>query len=183
MATLNIERVTALPGTLATNSIYVVSVGTDKAEIYVTGNTTTARRLLNETDIQALIDASISGIGAVEIVADIAARDALTLTANAQVMVLDASADATVSSGAATYIYRHSDTSFTKISEAEGLDVVLQWANIQGGPTSTAAQIDSAVSDSHTHSNKTQLDKVGENGSGQLTYDGDEFVLAGATDW
>lgn len=49
------------------------------------------------------------------------------------------------------------------------MDVALTWANITGKPTSTVAQIDAAVANSHTHTNKTQLDKVGETG-GNLTY-------------
>jgi hypothetical protein len=104
------------------------------------------------------------------IVADIAARNALVLTKNTQVLVLDATGDSTVTSGAATYLYRVSTTSWIKISEAESLDLVLQWANIQGKPTSSPSAIDTAVSNSHTHTNKTQLDKIGENPDGHFTY-------------
>jgi len=141
-------------------------------EVYVSNNNGTAlRRLLTDTDIQGLIDTSIAGIsGEMPIVANIAARDALTLTKNTQVLVLDATGDSTVASGAATYLYRVSTTSWIKLSEAESMDLVLQWANIQGKPTSSAAAIDTAVANSHTHTNKTQLDKIGENGSGLLTY-------------
>lgn len=141
-------------------------------EVYVSNNNGTAlRRLLTDTDIQGLIDTSIAGIsGEMPIVANIAARDALSLTKNTQVLVLDATGDSTVASGAATYLYRVSTTSWIKLSEAESMDLVLQWANIQGKPTSSAAAIDTAVANSHTHTNKTQLDKIGENGSGLLTY-------------
>ena len=97
--------------------------------------------------------------------------------------MLDASADATVASGAATYVYDFGNTTWVKISEAESLDVVLDWSNIQNGPSSSPAAIDAAVADSHTHANKTQLDKIGENGDGNLTYDGDEFVQSGSTAW
>lgn len=141
-------------------------------EVYASNNTGTAlRRLLTDTDIQGLIDTSIAGIGGeMPIVANIAARNALSLTKNTQVLVLDATGDATVAAGAATYLYRVSTTSWIKLSEAESMDLVLQWANIQGKPTSSAAAIDTAVANSHTHSNKTQLDKIGENTSGLLTY-------------
>lgn len=141
-------------------------------EVYVSNNNGTAlRRLLTDTDIQGLIDSSLAGIsGEMPIVANIAARDALSLTKNTQVLVLDATGDSTVASGAATYLYRVSTTSWIKLSEAESMDLVLQWANIQGKPTSSAAAIDTAVANSHTHTNKTQLDKIGENGSGLLTY-------------
>jgi hypothetical protein len=141
-------------------------------EIYVSNNAGTAlKRLLTDVDIQALIDASISGLaGEMPIVADIAARNALVLTKNTQVLVLDATGDSTVASGAATYLYRVSATSWIKLSEAESLDLISQWANIQGKPTSSPSAIDTAVSNSHTHTNKTQLDKIGENADGLFTY-------------
>jgi hypothetical protein len=183
MSTFVISRVTSLPGTLAANTVYLVSAGADKVEMYVTGNTAAARRILNEADIQGLIDASIAGMSALEVVADIAARDALVLDANTQVLVLDASADPTVTAGAATYVYRSSNDSFTKVSESESMDFILQWANIVGRPTSTVAQIDAAVSNSHTHANKTQLDQIGQSASGDITYNGREYVRSGTEAW
>jgi len=141
-------------------------------EIYLSNNAGTAlRRLLTDSDIQGLIDTSIAGIsGEMPIVANIAARNALTLTKNTQVLVLDATGDSTVGNGAATYLYRASTTSWIKLSESESMDLILQWSNIQGKPNSSAAAIDTAVANSHTHTNKTQLDKIGENGSGLLIY-------------
>ncbi len=142
-------------------------------EIYVSNTSGTAlKRLLTDTDIQSLIDASISGLaGEMPIVANIAARNALSPTENTQVLVLDATGDATVASGAATYIYRFSTTSWIKISEAESLDLILQWANIQGRPISSPSAIDTAVSNSHVHNgNLSQLNKIGENADGLFTY-------------
>jgi hypothetical protein len=91
-------------------------------EIYVSNSAGTAlKRLLTDADIQALIDASISGLaGEMPIVADIAARNALSPTKNTQVLVLDATGDSTVASGAATYLYRVSTTSWIKLSETDG---------------------------------------------------------------
>lgn len=168
------HKVTVLPGTLEANSIYYVAPAAkpDYIEIYVTGSVgTTVKRILREEDIQALIDASLTGVGSVIVVDDIAARNALSLTQNAQVMVIDATADATVNSGGATYVYRHSNTSWTKIAESESMDLAVAWANISGGPSSTPAQIDNAVGQAHTHVNMTELGKVGESG-GRFTYDG-----------
>jgi hypothetical protein len=142
-------------------------------EIYVSNNAGTAlKRLLTDADIQALIDASISGLaGEMPIVTDIAARNALSPTKNTQVLVLDATGDSTVASGAATYLYRVSTTSWIKLSEAESLDLILQWANIQGKPTSSPSAIDTAVGNSHVHnSNLTQLNKIGENADALFTY-------------
>jgi hypothetical protein len=178
MTTFKVFRETALPGTLQPYAIYFVAPPSkpNYVEIYVSdaaGSST--KRVLTDTDIQTLINASIAGLGGeMPIVADIAARNALasTLTRNTQVLVLDATGDTTVTTGAATYIYRVSTTSWIKLNEAESIDLVLQWANIQGRPTSSASAIDAAVSNSHTHANKTQLDKIGENANGLLTYNG-----------
>lgn len=183
MATFRIERVTAIPGTLAANTIYMVSVGVDKVELYVTGNTATARRILNQDDIQDLIDAAVAGLGSVTVVQNINERNALVLTQNTQVLVIDATGDPTVASGSATYIYRASNSTFVKISEAESLDVALSWANLTGKPTSSPAQIDAAVTASHSHTNKTQLDLIGQSASGDITYNGREYVRSGASDW
>lgn len=183
MATFRIERVTAVPGTLAANTIYLVGVTADRIEIYVTGNTAVARRLLNQADVESLISAAVAGLGGVAVVANIAERDALALTSNAQVFVINATGDPTVASGGATYIYRVSNDTFVKISEAESLDLVLQWASIQGRPASSPAQIDAAVAATHTHANKTQLDLVGQNAGGDFTYDGREYVRSGSADW
>ena len=173
MATFKIFRETALPGALEPYALYVIAptAKPNYIELYASDATgTSAKRIIQDTDVQALIDASISGLSGIEVVADITARDALTPTTNIQVLVLDASADPTVTSGAATYVYQLSNTTWYKISEAESLDVVLDWNNLTNGPTSTPAQIDTAVANSHTHANKTQLDKIGENGDGNLTY-------------
>lgn len=177
MATLKMYRESALPGTLEANSIYYIAPASapDHVEIYVTGNSgSVVKRVLNEADIQALIDASVGEIGnSLEIVDDIAARDALSLTENTLVLVLDASSDSTVTSSSATYAYRVSDDSWTKISESESMDLVLSWDNLEDKPSSSVVDIDDAVTKRHTHSNKTQLDKIDEDGDGYLTYNGD----------
>ena len=61
--------------------------------------------------------------------------------------VTDASGDDTVNTGWA--IYRYNGSSWVKIQEQEGLDVVIpttiDWANVQNKPTSTVTEIDEAV--------------------------------------
>lgn len=181
MATYSIYKETTLPGVLQANSIYLVAPAArpDYVEMYVTGTSaSTIKRIIDAAQVQSLIDAAVSGINTLEVVANIAARNALTPTRNIQVLVLDATGDATVASGAATYVYRFSTTSWIKISEAESQDVVLQWSNIQNKPTSSVADIDDAVTKKHTHANKTELDKIGESG-GQFTYNGSRPVI----DW
>lgn len=181
MAALNFYKVTSLPGTLVANSVYFVENGT-YAETYVTDTAGVAKGVGNST----MITAVAGGAGApsqVEVVADIAARDALTLTKNTMVLVLSAIGDATVAAGSALYVWVQSTTSYSKIAEYESMDVVLQWANIQGKPTSSVANIDLAVTNSHTHSNKASLDKISEIG-GLLAYDGAVVATQWiSTDW
>ena len=59
-----------------------------------------------------------------------------------------------------------------KVSEAESLDIVTSWASLTSKPLSSVVQIDNAVAIAHTHSNKTQLDNIGQNVEGLLTYNG-----------
>lgn len=185
MATFNVFKETALPGTLQANSIYyVTAANSDHVEMYVTNNDGTAvRRQLTEADVQILINNSLSAISALEVVADIAARDALTLSSNTMVLVKDATADPTVNSGAATYVWDQGLSDYDKISEFESLDLVLNWTDIVGGPTSTPSQIDTAVTQTHTHSNKTQLDNISEDANNHMTYNGDAVVLSKTIAW
>ena len=181
MAEYKIWKETALPGTLEAHSIYMIAPAArpDYVEIYVTGAAgTTVKRVIDQNDVQTLINAAVADLGAIEIVADIAARDALSPTSNIQVLVLDASADTTVESGAATYIYNFSETTWLKIAEHESMDVTIDWADIQNRPESSVADIDDAVVKRHTHANKTELDKIGEDANGKLTYNGALPVIA-----
>lgn len=171
MAVYKVFKETALPGTLAAHAIYLVAPAAHPGflEVYVTDAAGSATRRTHKVeDIQAMIDTSIAGLGATSVVADITSRDALTPSEGDHVLVTDASGDATVTSGAATYVY--DGAAWVKISEAESMDITLNWSDIVGKPTSSAAAIDAAVSNSHTHLNKTQLDKVGEDGNGDMTY-------------
>ena len=92
--------------------------------------------------------------------------------------MLDASADATVTSGAATYIYNSSTSAWLKIAEHESMDVTIDWTDIQNRPASSVADIDDAVTKRHTHANKTELDKIGQDANGKLTYNGALPVIA-----
>lgn len=95
----------------------------------------------------------------------------------------DATGDATVASGGATYLYNVAGAAWVKISEAESMDVSLNWAALVGRPSSAVADIDDAVAKRHTHANKTELDKIGEAG-GELTYNGAQVKTEwGSTGW
>lgn len=183
MANFKVFRETSLPPSLQPYSLYFVAppAKPDYIELYVSDSTgSSAKRIIREEDIQTLINNAIVDLASLEVVADIAARDALTPTTNQQVLVLDATGDNTVVSGAATYIYQLSTTTWFKVSEFESLDLDLtvNWADIVGKPSSTASQIDTAVSNSHTHANKIQLDKIGEDGNGNFTYNSALPVIA-----
>lgn|SRR5690606_17457795 len=185
MASVKFYKVTTLPGSLEPNALYFVENGT-YAESYVTDNEGAARSLGNSAMINALIVAELAnwsgGASALDIVEDIDARDALiqTLDRNAMILVLDASGDSTVDAGSALYAYSVVADEVYKVAEYESMDVALQWSAIQGGPSSTPAQIDTAVSQAHTHANKAVLDKLSEV-SGALRYGGNPITTEWAT--
>jgi len=68
-----------------------------------------------------------------EVVVDIAARNALSAFSGLHALVLDATADATVDSGGAEYVY--DGTAWQKISEFNDLDLIINWDDIQNKPT------------------------------------------------
>lgn len=167
-----IFKETAVPSTWENDSVYFIqATGATYMEIYTTSATGVPKRLINQADITAMITAAISSANELTIVADIAARNDLSPTKVMNVYVRNATADTTVASGGAYYLYDLANTAWIKTSESESLDVVLNWSSIQGKPTSTPTQIDTAVANSHTHTNKTELDKISETG-GNMYYNG-----------
>lgn len=186
MASLNFYKVTSLPGTLVADSLYFVSNGTI-AESYLTDSSGVAKSLGNTSMVTSIVTSqmasTLAAYNAMEIVATIAARNTLAASLNRNVLVLvsDATGDVTVASGAALYAFNNTGDTWIKVTEYESLDVTLTWAALQNKPTSTVAQIDTAVSQAHSHSNKTFLDKIGETG-GAMTYNG-SAVGGGAPNW
>lgn len=114
----------------------------------------------------AQIPASFKEIKVVNTIAD---RDALVGYEGLRVHVIDATGDATVSSGWAEYLWVGG--AWTKTADIESIDVVLDWSNIQNGPTSAPADIDDAVTKRHTHPNLTVLGNLSDS-AGQLYYNG-----------
>ena len=175
MAVIKFNRATALPGTLEANTIYLIAPPgkPNYTEMYVTGNSPSAiKRMINEDDINAMITGAIASANELTVLADITARDALTPTKTMYVYVQDATGDASVAAGGATYLWNVAGSAWIKVSEAENLDVVVTWSSLSGRPTSSAANIDDAVAKAHTHSNKTQLDKIDQDAGGNFTYGG-----------
>lgn len=173
---LNIARVAALPGTLVGSTMYIVkATEADLAEVYFTNTDgTEVRHVINKSDITNLVNASVAGaltgFSTTRVVADIAAMNAISMTANGLALVLDATADATVTAGAALYVWSVDSASWIKVAEYESLDMT--WSKLQGRPVSSPAAIDTAVADSHTHANKASLDKVGEDAEGNIQFGG-----------
>lgn len=187
MSAIKIFKVTTLPVTLEGHAMYLVApvAKPNHVEVYVTSaDASVVKRIVNIDDIQSMINSSISASNAFEIVADIAARNALSLSGNKFVLVLDATGDVTVTSGAATYAWRSATSTWVKISEYESLDVVLNWSAIQNKPSSSVADIDSAVAQRHAHTNFTELNKISENVSGDFQYAGNyPRARLEAADW
>ncbi|GGJ65470.1 hypothetical protein [Deinococcus aquiradiocola] len=185
MPQLKFFQVVTLPGTLQPNAFYYVLNGS-YSESYLTNSTGVAKAIGNSAMINALIDAKLAAASTLQSVPTIAARNsaAAATTANALYLVTDATGDPTVTSGAALYFYEKAANKHTKVAEYESMDVVLQWANIQGRPNSTPAAIDAAVGASHTHGNKGVLDALTDSG-GRLQYGGQPVNTPdwGSTDW
>lgn len=172
-----IRKETALPGIFFPNQRIFVARADNPAlmDAYMVNATGDGhRRTLNTDEVEAMIAApGLSGAGAATVVSNIAARDAIASPDDGMLIIVrDASGDPTVDSGSATYGWMAAETPWEKLAEFESLDTVMAWTNITGRPTSTPAQIDSAVTNSHTHANATQLDLIGQDGSGNLTYSG-----------
>ena len=187
MAAIKFSKVTTLPAVLEGHTMYMVApvAKPNHVEFYVTSaDASVIKRIVNIDDIQAMINSSISASNAFEIVDNIAARNALALSGNKFVLVLDATGDPTVTAGAATYAWRSSTSAWVKISEYESLDVVIDWAAIQNKPTSPVADIDTAVAQRHVHANFTELNKIGEDLNGDLQYAGNHpRARLEAADW
>ena len=191
MAQVKFYKVTAVPTTWEPDSFYYVEDAVNGyAESYITSSTGVPRAIGNSTMITELIGKNL-GASAFKIVADITERDAIDTSAGVAflVLVLDATGDPTVASGAALYAWNPTATAYEKVAEYESMDVTLEWANIQNKPTAPVAQIDAAatfvngltvtnaqinqaVADSHTHANKAVLDELNDDGSDNLTYKG-----------
>lgn len=184
---LTISRVNALPETLAAETIYLVKTGTELT-LTVTGNTgAVVATTVSKADVNTAISTAIGALdmsNTVEFAANIAARDAMSLTKSTFVYVADATADETVTAGAAMYLYDYGGETWHKVTEYESLDLVLSWENITGKPSSSVADIDDAVAKRHSHANAAVLDLLSAP-AGQLLYDGAPVggVITNGNEW
>ena len=183
--TIKFSKVNTLPGTFEGSTIYIVKDSdVSFAEMYISNSSGSAvRRLPTRTDIDTAINSAVAAASNVKVVADIAARNALAPSIVTIALVIDATGDASVTSGTATYVYDVNNSTWVKISEFESMDFIVQWANISGRPSSSTSAIDDAVTKKHSHANLTVLDGLSD-ASGDLKYNGNyvDPVLR-ATDW
>ena len=139
------------------DDLYRINLSTTANQVFLkkADGTTVSLKKEIEDLAKAIEDmgGTVSGASVVYVKDDIAGRDALTdLTVGSICYVTDASADSTVDSGAASYIW--DGTTWKKLTEFESLDVILDWANIQNKPD--------------------WLDKVDVDANGNLTVDGNK---------
>ena len=174
MAQISIQKVSSLPATKAANTMYIVkSQEAGLIDIYVTGtDAAEVRHVFNKAEINSAIASAVSSFSNMYVVADITARDALAPDRVMLVLVKDATADTSVTSGGASYVYEPAVTSWTKVAEYESMDFHFTWAGLENKPTSAVADIDDAVTKRHSHANKISLDKISEDGNGELLYNG-----------
>lgn len=180
---VNFNAVLTLPAVLEPSSFYYVQ-NAGVAESYLTDSTGKAKAIGNTAMVSRLIGEHLAEwektSNEMPILADIAAMELYTATLekNSFILVVDASADATVGSGSALYAFDYSGQIRYKIAEYESMDVVLKWGSLEGRPDSTPAQIDLSVSKSHEHSNKAVIDSLSDD-FGELKYKGKAI----STDW
>ncbi len=181
---IQFNKVTSLPSELSPNSFYYLE-NNDYAESYITDASGTAKAIGNSAMIKDIVDSQLQEqvldkLKTIEFAKTIADRDAMTSSAeqNMLILVIDATADPTVDDGAALYAYDHETKETHKVAEWESMDISLKWEDIDGRPTSSVAQIDLAVTQTHTHANKATLDKLSEE-DGELLFAGESI----ATQW
>lgn len=106
----------------------------------------------------------------IKVVADIAERDLLVVYEGLRVHVEDATADSSVDSGWAEYLWN--GTAFSKTAENESIDIVLDWANVQNKPSSyppsthghTASEVSEEANKKFmTDAERTKLSGVADN--------------------
>lgn len=175
MATFSIVKASVKPTTFQPNTVYIVNNTTSgQAELYFSSSDGTKLiPTLNSTSVSSqittLVEAAAAGgdFSQLEVVANIAARNALVLDKNTLVYVLDTTADG--APGEAMYLYQFSTTTYKKLFSST---TTVNWSNIIGAPSTSPTAIETAVTASHTHTNKSVIDKLTETGDGYLSFNG-----------
>lgn len=172
MSTLKINRVLALPEILEAHSLYIVkSNQSGIAELVFTTEQAEPLKVIDTAFVETMIAGVVTKASSIEVVNTITDRDALVLENDATVYVLDATEDPSINSGSALYLYKKDAEAYTLVSGTGTASVDFDWNNLTGRPTSTAAAIDNAVENSHTHANSEALNEI-QDIEGVLHYKG-----------
>lgn len=98
-------------------------------------------------------------------------------------MVIDASADPTVTTSWAVYRrdshseeYWDLDKGWEKIIDMQSIDLDMDFAHVPGKPNSSAEQIDDLVRKAHVHKDKGLLDLFDEDENGKVRYNGERLA-------
>ena len=139
-------------------------------DTFTAAQTTKANKaeVFTRAEVLALLDRITSAIT----VKDLTERDALT-DFTSFVWVLDATGDPDGYTGAILYRYAISDDigGWVKLASADNLTGIIHWADVLGIPTSSAAELDDAVTKAHEHSNSELLQAL-TLADGKVVYEG-----------
>lgn len=173
---LNIKKLNALPSTFEPSTLYFVRDAEGYLNVSFSNQAGTAvSTIVTIADIRDEVANSLGAYNNLTVYNTYAEMTAATPTKPEFAFVVDASGDTTVTSDSAFYIF---NSTWTKVSEFESMDVSLHWDNIIGKPTSTPAQIDAAVAVAHSHANAAVLDGFSEDPTLGLMYKGEEVYTA-----
>ncbi len=174
MSAFRIERILVLPEEYTASTMYIMkSEEEGKVDLFFTGtDVTDVRKVIGTSDVNEIVLASLANFNTLEIAATIDARDDLVLSRNCLVLVLDATGDVTVDTGAALYAYDKNTTLFYKVSQFEPSGATVDWTEVGNRPESAPSAIDTAVGLAHGHSNKEIIDGLSEDEDGNLLYNG-----------
>lgn len=169
-----IVRVRELPAEPTPNTMYIIrpSDGEFVSVVFTGFDPSDPARLMTVDDVSSVVESAIEQAATesaeVFFVDNITAMWALAPMGNAIAYVADTSGDPTAVNAKGAYIY-HREAGLW-VAMPSGADEI-KWTDIVGRPNSTAAQIDAAVQASHTHSNKSVLDRISDV-DGTLKYRG-----------
>lgn len=155
------------------NCIYLVKpTGSMDFDVYLVDELGTAYTHFNERRFADLFERYNTGSQGVVVVPTIPDRDALELHQDAIVFVLDDGTTGGDPAHPSLWIYVVAAQGFIKACDCptNGGGGQVSWTEIIGGPNVTAAAVEQAVADSHTHENKLVLDELDEDENGLVTY-------------
>lgn len=163
-----------LPNPTEPDTLYLIAREENPAlplSAYVTDKQNQLRTLFSIEIVNNVVQSHLQGRLLSAVVGNLNERDTLELNDNAVVLVHNNGyPPIDQPKGRMTYFYVHETKQWFPIAGDAG--GVITWETISGRPVSDAASIDDAVNKRHEHTNKGVLDKLGENATGQPTYDG-----------